>query len=606
MGCRQHLLRHALERLARTAHGRVAAPSQESRRDAAIFAGRARRDPLRCGAAAARAGGRRASFFRLAVVREGDRARLVLARTYPDLTALEPPQFAPDADRSVLTTASPARHLTYFGRDANASDTDTPSWRNRWDDPQRLPLLVKIEVRPEKGTASPTLIVDESGVPRVRLRGLRCAAWPLRGDRMMRARASTQSGIALITVLWLTIMLTVIASGFAFSMRNEVLAARNALSLAQARAAADGAIERTPSNCRARATRRCLAARRRAARGTTATSTITTRVDESAQDRRQHRARSAAQGLFEHVGGAIPTSARRDRRRRSRTGATPTTSSGRTARRQRTIGRGPDAQARNGSFETVSELARVLGVTPAIYARIADSLTVYSRQPGINPATASRDVLLALPNVDAGAVDAYLAAARDALANKLPVPPFPPATGFAARRGADVAHPRAWRRMPDGVTFVRDAVLRPSGRSRRPVVAFLWQEGARPPTPPAPAGAAAASSASGTWKTMPRRLADLRRRCAISRSASDSPRSGAGGRESSAPLVPARLARRRQAAAHAPGPRVRSATPPCCGSRARPTARWRSPRPRAFRSPAIRRSCSRPDAPRSTGCRRCP
>ena len=46
-------------------------------------------------------------------------------------------------------------------------------------------------------------------------------------------------------VLWLTILLTVIASGFAFSMRSEALAARNALSLAQARAAADGAVERT-------------------------------------------------------------------------------------------------------------------------------------------------------------------------------------------------------------------------------------------------------------------------------------------------------------------------------------------------------------------------
>src|SRR5206468_11340628 len=54
-----------------------------------------------------------------------------------------------------------------------------------------------------------------------------------------------QQGIALVLALWLTILLTVIASGFAFSMRGEALAARNAISLAQARAAADGAIERT-------------------------------------------------------------------------------------------------------------------------------------------------------------------------------------------------------------------------------------------------------------------------------------------------------------------------------------------------------------------------
>jgi general secretion pathway protein K len=40
-------------------------------------------------------------------------------------------------------------------------------------------------------------------------------------------------------------MLTVIASGFAFSMRSEAMAARNMISMAQARVAADGAIERT-------------------------------------------------------------------------------------------------------------------------------------------------------------------------------------------------------------------------------------------------------------------------------------------------------------------------------------------------------------------------
>src|SRR5205814_9895351 len=54
-----------------------------------------------------------------------------------------------------------------------------------------------------------------------------------------------QQGIALVLALWLTILLTVIASGFAFSMRSEALAARNAISSAQARVAADGAVERT-------------------------------------------------------------------------------------------------------------------------------------------------------------------------------------------------------------------------------------------------------------------------------------------------------------------------------------------------------------------------
>jgi len=46
-------------------------------------------------------------------------------------------------------------------------------------------------------------------------------------------------------VLWLTVLIAVIGSSFAYSMRGEALAARNTMSLAQARAAADGAVERT-------------------------------------------------------------------------------------------------------------------------------------------------------------------------------------------------------------------------------------------------------------------------------------------------------------------------------------------------------------------------
>ena len=53
-----------------------------------------------------------------------------------------------------------------------------------------------------------------------------------------------QRGIALILVLWLTILLTAMGASFAFGMRHEALSARNAVAVGQARAAADGAIER--------------------------------------------------------------------------------------------------------------------------------------------------------------------------------------------------------------------------------------------------------------------------------------------------------------------------------------------------------------------------
>ena len=37
--------------------------------------------------------------------------------------------------------------------------------------------------------------------------------------------------------------------------------------------------------------------------------------------------------------------------------------------------------------------------------------------------------------------------------------------------------------LPDGVTFVRDAAVRPSIDPRRPFIALLWQQGTRAPAP---------------------------------------------------------------------------------------------------------------------------
>jgi len=316
---------------------------------------------------------------------------------------------------------------------------------------------------------------------------------------MMRARATAQSGIALIAVLWLTVMLTVIASGFAFSMHGEAVAARNALSLAQARAAADGAVERVAFEL----TRPRNLADVWQPDGTVQTwadgeAKITAwATDESARIDLNMASEVLLKGLFQNIGGLDAPSADAvvasikdwqdpdDLKRPNGAEEGDYRAAGKTYK------------PANASFDTVGELARVLGVTPALVARVSDSVTVYSRQPGINPATASRDVLLAIPNMTPEAVDAYLEQRKEALANKLPVPPLPQAQGFASG-AVPIYRIRAEAIMPDGVTFVRDAVLRLSVDPKRPVVAFLWQEGARPPTPPAPAGAGAASSASGT------------------------------------------------------------------------------------------------------------
>jgi general secretion pathway protein K len=311
-----------------------------------------------------------------------------------------------------------------------------------------------------------------------------------------------ESGIALIVALWLTVLLTVIASAFAYAMRSEALAARNALSLAQARAIADGAVERMAFE---------LSRPRNApevweANGDTHTwqdgdtAVAAVAVDEAAKIDLNVAPDVLLKGLFQNVGGLDAEAAQKlvdaildwrdpDDLRRPNGAEEPD---------YRAAGR--KYRPANAAFETVGELRRVLGVTPALYARVAESLTVYSRQPGVNTATASRDVLLSLPNATPEAIDAFLAQRRDARAAKLPVPPFPGVQGFGAG-AVPVWRIRAGATLPDGVTFVRDAVLRPSGDPRRPVIALLWQEGPRASlTEPDAAAPGAAANADGQGK----------------------------------------------------------------------------------------------------------
>jgi len=310
--------------------------------------------------------------------------------------------------------------------------------------------------------------------------------------------ARRQRGIALILALWLTVMLTVIASGFAFSMRSEALAARNMISLAQARAAADGAVERTVFELSRTATPETW--KRDGTPHTWKDGDVTltaSATDEAAKIDLNTANEVLLRGLFTNVGGADPDLAAHiaDAILDWRDADDLTRPNGAEEADYRAAGL--KYKPANAPFETVTELARVMGVTPAIYARVADTLTVHSRQAGINPLTASRNVLLALPNATPEVVDAYLAQRGEALQGNRPVPPFPLAQGFTAGAGP-VWRVRAVATLPDGVTFAREAVVSPSGDVRRPLVALAWLD---PVTSPPSSTTAATPSADDKDKS---------------------------------------------------------------------------------------------------------
>jgi general secretion pathway protein K len=301
-----------------------------------------------------------------------------------------------------------------------------------------------------------------------------------------RAPVRNQDGIALVLVLWLTILLTVIASGFAYSMRTEALAARNAIALAQARALADGAISRAAFEMiRPRMVNETWLADGSVHYWNEGDALIAASiVDESGKIDLNAAPDALLKSLLQTAGGVDADTADHlvaaiddwktvgDLKRPNGAKLPEYQAAGLTY--------GPA----NAPFETVADLQRVLGMTPALYAAVADSLTIFSRQAGVNPAYASRTVLLAFPNATPEIVDAYLALRSQALSNRLPAPPFPVAGAGAAP--ANVWRIRAEVTTSDGATFIREAVIRQGYDPLHPATVLLWQEGDHRQLPPPP------------------------------------------------------------------------------------------------------------------------
>ena len=84
-------------------------------------------------------------YFKLAVTAADGKSKLTLARLIPDYAAISLPEFS-GADQSVLAEGIGELRMSYFGRDTDANVASTPTWRDQWDDPQRLPLIIRIDV----------------------------------------------------------------------------------------------------------------------------------------------------------------------------------------------------------------------------------------------------------------------------------------------------------------------------------------------------------------------------------------------------------------------------------------------------------------------------
>ena len=295
---------------------------------------------------------------------------------------------------------------------------------------------------------------------------------------MMRREA--EQGVALVIVLWTVMLLTVIAGNFVFAMRTETAATRNALSAAQAEAMADGAVHRAlyeMFRSAGEADPWRADGRTRLWEKDGATIKVVM-MDVSGKIDLNTSSDALLKGLLLSVGvDDAKATQLLDAILDWRDVDTLPRAHGAESDAYRAAGL--KYAPANAPFDAVEQLQQVLGMTPDIYSRIAPQLTVYSKQPGINTLVALRGALMAVPDITPAQVDAYIEQRNQSLANGQTPLPFAAAAAFMSAPVNSVIGITAEARMPDGATFVRDALVSRSGETRRPFAFISWKE-ARP------------------------------------------------------------------------------------------------------------------------------
>jgi general secretion pathway protein K len=143
------------------------------------------------------------------------------------------------------------------------------------------------------------------------------------------------------------------------------------------------------------------------------------------------------------------------------------------------LGAGLARGAADRPFATESELLRVLGMTQHLYEQIRPYVTVYSGSEGIDPTRAPRPVLEALPGMTPPVVEALLAAGRevDPFSVIEDEPLLAELEEYIVPSRELVFTIRALGRTSGGGHFLRQAVIELDGTLDRPFLVYAWSRG---------------------------------------------------------------------------------------------------------------------------------
>ena len=144
--------------------------------------------------------------------------------------------------------------------------------------------------------------------------------------------------------------------------------------------------------------------------------------------------------------------------------------------------------AKDAPFEAVEELQQVLGMTREIYQRVAPAVTVYSGRRGIDPQVAPREALLALQGIGPDQIESFLAARAAGSGGTTEILLGAEGQETASRERFFTI--RAEAHAESGAVFVREATIELIGmrnralpNSQSPSRFLAWKQGSRAKAP---------------------------------------------------------------------------------------------------------------------------
>lgn len=288
----------------------------------------------------------------------------------------------------------------------------------------------------------------------------------------MRASAAggTQRGVALLLVLWACTLLAVLLGGLATLARTEGLQARYQFAQTRAHYAAEAGLMRAVYALQdPQPSQRWFADGRPYRFQFDGAQLVVNAVSEAGKVDLNAAMPSVLQALFV-AAGSRPDAAQKLAAQVVDWRAPPAVASAGAQGDAAYAAAGRSYRPRHAPFASIEEVQMVLGMTPALYRRIANDITIWGGTAAPDPNTATPLALESIPGVDA----AQLRALREARLKNAGDPGLVAGTGTTHSIQSEAT-------LADGTRAMLRATIRlragAGGAQSQPYVVLRWQEG---------------------------------------------------------------------------------------------------------------------------------